>query len=459
MPGELLSNALFKKRESATESASEVFESQPAEGSADAKAHLGGLDFSAPDAETWQRSQDEDMPEEDQLEEALQEKLADRGDRPAHAPKPVSDEERARLQELAEALAKQQQEFAHEREAMGEARDELARREADLKAREAALEAEREEQRQREEARRNYPQPEWLDSVDGMMNIAITGNAGVGKSLLINKIRRARQGTEGWAPVGVNETTSRPTMYKFPSEPRVRLWDLPGAGTAAFPIDTYIQDMGLRYFDTVLIVTAGRFTSTEMRLREELEKHEVSYFMIRTKVDIDCWNNKEDNNLEKEETLKQIKDDLSGTHGIVTPYLVSSRDPEAYDMPKLMQDLFPGFRRELDPSAPSYIPGWSDQAWAMPIAYSDVLSGIQGRWHDAYCTRYIVQGYHAHVTLREGQSAVLTMRDSPTDGCLWWCDRWWINKGNVARARRSLELRWTPANIADKPLIWWWSDS
>lgn len=458
MPAELL-NALFKRR-GEVDAGADTWESAPADSSADASAasaHLDKLSFDAPAAETWLRDLDEE-PEEDTLGEVLTESLAERRQCPAHIPQEVSPEEQARLKDLAQALAKMQAEFQAEREAMGEAREELAKREAELQMREEAVEAERAEQRQREEARRNYPQPEWLESVDGTMNIGITGNAGVGKSLLINKIRRIRRGSDCWAPVGVSETTLRPTAYKFPSEPRVRLWDLPGAGTAKFPSETYIQEMGLRYFDTVLIVTAGRFTSTEIRLKEELEKHKVPFFMLRTKVDIDAWNNKEDNALEKEDTLEQIRKDLKSTHGIACPYLVSSREPEAYDMPKLMKDLFPGLKRELDPSAPAYVPGWSNSDWAMPIAYSEVLSGIQGRWNDGYGTRYLIQGYHAHVTLREGQSAVLTLRDSPVDERVWWCDRWWIDRSSCARARRSLELRWAPANIADKPLVWWWTD-
>lgn len=456
MPVQLL-DALFKRREE-VDAGAETWESAPGESNADASAtaHLAKLSFDAPPAESWLRDLEEE-PEEDTLGEAVTDSLTDRDERIAHIPKAISEEEQARLKDVEQALAKMQAQFLAEREAMGAEREELARREEELKAKEAELEAEREEMRQREEVSRSYPQPAWLDTVDGTMNVGITGNAGVGKSLLINKIRRARRGSDCWAPVGVNETTMTPTAYKFPSEPRVRLWDLPGAGTVNFPAETYLQEMGLRYFDTVLIVTAGRFTSMEIRLKEELEKHKVPFFMIRSKVDIDAWNNKEDNAVEKEETLKQIRDDMKTNHGIARPYLVSSRDPEAYDMPQLMQDLFPGLKRQLDPDAPAYIPDWGS-AWSMPEAYSEVLSGVQGRWHDGYCSTYLIQGYHTHVTLREGQSAVLALKDSQLDARVWWCDRWWIDKGSVARARRSLELRWHPANLADKPLIWWWSD-
>jgi len=456
MPGELLDNALFKRR--GDDTTADVWESAPTESNADAISHLAKLTFDAPSSDAWLRSLDDPLMEEDGLEEALGEQIAARGDMPQHAPKPISAEDQARLQELADSLAKMKKDFLAEREAMGEAREELARREAELNTREAEVEAKREELDHRQKARENYPQPSWLDNVNGTLNIGITGNAGVGKSLLINKLRRVRPGSDAWAPVGVNETTLRPTVYKFPSEPRVRLWDLPGAGTAAFPSETYIQDMGLRYFDTIIIVTAGRYTSTEIRLKEELEKHEVVYFMVRTKVDIDSWNNKLDNNLEREQTLEQIRDDLRDAHGIKSCYLVSSRDPDAFDMPRLMKDLFPGMKRELDPNAPDYIPGWSTEAWAMPVAYSSVLSGIQGRWQDGFGTRYIIHGYGAHVTLRAGSTAVLNLRDSPSEDQVWWCDRWWINSGSVQRARNTSELRWSPANLAEKPLVWWWSD-
>eukprot|EP00438_Fugacium_kawagutii_P004128 Skav211252 [mRNA] locus=scaffold3676:71756:75497:+ [translate_table: standard] len=66
--------------------------------------------------------------------------------------------------------------------------------------------------------------------------------------------------------------------------------------------------MGLRYFDRVVVVSAGRFTEMEAVLRGELERHTVPYCMVRTK----------DNFVEKKETLKQIRDDLEKTHKVET---------------------------------------------------------------------------------------------------------------------------------------------
>ncbi|CAE7732429.1 GABA-TP3 [Symbiodinium pilosum] len=330
---ELLS-ALFKRR-SDVDSAGQTWESRPEESSADAGAsHLAGLTFDAPSAQEWLK-QLEPSPEEDLLADALVEGLAERQKAaPSHVPRAVKPEESRRLKDLVAELGSLQDQFSKERERLGAEKEEIRAKAADIARREAELEAEKEAQRKREDARRNYPQPAWLEKVDDCINIAVVGNSGVGKSLLINRLRKLRPQAEGWAAVGVNETTKAPTMYPYPSQPLVRLWDLPGAGTAAVPAESYLQDMGLRYFDEVIVVTAGRFTEMEVALRGELENHGVPFRMVRTKVDQDIANNKEDNFAEKHETLKQIRDDLEKTHKVETSslYLVSSRDPDDYDM-------------------------------------------------------------------------------------------------------------------------------
>eukprot|EP00928_Gymnodinium_smaydae_P096122 TRINITY_DN8425_c0_g2_i1.p1 TRINITY_DN8425_c0_g2~~TRINITY_DN8425_c0_g2_i1.p1 ORF type:complete len:460 (+),score=94.74 TRINITY_DN8425_c0_g2_i1:184-1563(+) len=459
MPSELISK-LFKRR-CDVDADGETWESAPAESSADATAHLNGLPLDAPAAAEWLRKL-EDTPEEDTLAEALAEAVAERGELPEHAPGKPSAEDAEKVRILAETLAQMREQFAQEREKLGGEKEELSRREAELAAREKALEQERETLRKQEEAERDYPVPEWLKdkTLKGTINIGVVGNAGVGKSLLINKLRRIRPHADGWAQVGVNETTMEPTMYAFRNVADVRLWDLPGCGTEAFPSKSYIRTMGLRYFDKVVIVTAGRFTSTEVALRAELQEHKVPFCMVRTKVDIDVYNNLQDNGMQEQATLNQIVEDMRSTHAVERPYLVSLRDPQAYDMPALMGDLFPSQRNKLDPFAPSFCPSapaWNEP-WAMPLALSPTVAGLQGRWYDAYGAVYLVQGKEAHVTLREGQAAVVQLVEGQNES-LWWTKRWYIDGKSVAKAAYTKELRWTPKNIRhDKPLIWWWSD-
>lgn len=441
--------ATLSKRREDVDAAANTYENTPEDSKADAAAHLESIQFSknAPSADEWLKKigVDEELEAPPILEE--------RGDRPAHAPleAPGQDGEQ-RLKELADSLKKMQEELQAQRKALGDDRKEVREREEKLKAREAELAAERAQQLEQENLRRNYPQPQWLDNIAGTFNVALVGNAGVGKSLLINKIRHLQPEAESWAPVGVNETTMAPKAYPFPDEPRVRLWDLPGAGTELFPRETYIATMGLRYFDKVLVLTAERFTQTEVELREELQAYNVPYFMVRTKIDIDVWNNQQDNRLAQDATVKVIREDLI-ERGIARPYLVSARDLDQYDFQTLLKDAFPGIRRQLDSNAVAFVPGGWNDAWSLPVVYSPTVSGLQGRWRGHDGTRYTVQGLQVHVSTYCGCAEVLLAEDA--EGRVWWMSGWWINLEGVIQAQKTNELRWSPYNLHHRPMIWW----
>jgi len=393
------------------------------------------------------------------LQEALTEELAERGPNgPAHAPTAAVEVCASRLQQLADGLQEARRKFQADLLVQAASREELERREAEVQEREHALNEQQEHQRLHEQVRRDYLQPEWMDNVEGTLNIGVVGNAGVGKSLFINKLRRLRPHAAGWAAVGINETTKEPTPYCFPEEPRVRLWDLPGAGTTAVPSRSYIQEMGLRYFDKVVIMTAGRFTETEVMLRAELQQHRVPFFMVRTKVDIDCWNNLTDNGMDEAATVAAILEDLKQNHNVENPYLISNRDDKAYDMPRLLQDLFPGLQRRLDPMAPAFQPGagvWGE-SWVLPEALPNAVAGMQGRWRDHFGAVYLIQGVHAHVTLLDGRSAIVEL--SQSNGQVSWYNNWIIDEAQVRKAAMTGELRWAHVVPGKSPLVWRWCD-
>mmetsp|Transcript_78799 Transcript_78799/g.255296 ORF Transcript_78799/g.255296 Transcript_78799/m.255296 type:complete len:289 (-) Transcript_78799:457-1323(-) len=186
---------------------------------------------------------------------------------------------------------------------------------------------------------RLYQPPAWLGKTKGYINVAVAGNSGAGKSSFINAVRRCRPRDVGAARVGVNETTTMPTAYEFPGFPRARLWDLPGAGTELFPRDTYIENIGLRHFDIVIVISSQRFTETEVAISNELQRLRIPYFMVRSKVDIDVSNNINDLGSSPEETLRVIREDMMRL-GVAKPYLISSRQRERYDMKSLLQDGF-----------------------------------------------------------------------------------------------------------------------
>mmetsp|Transcript_82561 Transcript_82561/g.242262 ORF Transcript_82561/g.242262 Transcript_82561/m.242262 type:complete len:297 (-) Transcript_82561:63-953(-) len=188
-----------------------------------------------------------------------------------------------------------------------------------------------------------YPVPEALqrENYSRTVNVAVTGTSGVGKSLFVNNVRGIKHGDPAWAPVGVSETTAKPTPYPFPGEPRVRLWDMEGASTTCTSdnmAEEYIHKVGLRYFDVVLVLSARRFTEVECEIVKELRQLEIPHFFVRTKLDVDIMNNLADNRMNREETAQSIREDLDSC-GIGEPYLINVREVTAFDFPRLYRDV------------------------------------------------------------------------------------------------------------------------
>mmetsp|Transcript_94930 Transcript_94930/g.306460 ORF Transcript_94930/g.306460 Transcript_94930/m.306460 type:complete len:433 (-) Transcript_94930:447-1745(-) len=276
---------------------------------------------------------------------------------PAHAPKVPSPQEVAVLKRELEQARKELVQWKQEWPSV---MDSAARRKEELDQREQQLRALEERQRQIEEDTKNYPMPDFLREAgyEGTVNVAVVGNSGVGKSLFINTVRGVKRGEETWAPVGVNETTTDPRMYQYPGEPRTRLWDVAGAGSPKCPRDNYIRAIGLRYFDVVLVLSATRFTETEIKLLAELREHGVPNFVVRTKLDTDIDNNESDYGKSAEETKQGILDDLHA-RGVTEPYLINARQLDAFDFPALLRDVLRTIREsrtsrpgEAAPGAP-----------------------------------------------------------------------------------------------------------
>lgn len=477
MAAELLAK-LVRRREM-VDADGDTFESEPSTSVADA-SHLTGLEFgNIPDVQEW--LQNRCMPEEDRVAEVLAQLVAERGPRPAHAPElpsqdhageeslePLDLAERERLKQLALQVQEAAQLLQEERERVSSKTAELAGQEGELKAKEDILHAREQALATREtllvdtgaSSKRKYSLPRWLDKPEGTVNVGVVGESGVGKSLLINTLRRVEPGATGWAPVGVSETTFAPKSYHFRNEPRVRLWDLPGAGTVSFPRDAYVATMGLRYFDSVLVVSAGRFMETEVLLARELRDHKVPYFMVRTKLDQDVENNRKDNGAGEDATVKQIRRDLQ-SRGVQHAYLVSSREPEKFDMEALLRDIFPHLETLLS-SGHDY---W-EECWALPEAFSPMVTAIQGKW-SCFFHDYYVHGLEVHITAArdDPENAVVHLWEESDR--LWWqtgngTDRWFLDEEAVHEFQKSSAtrrvLRWKPSGDWWKclrPFQWW----
>ncbi|KAK7879942.1 hypothetical protein WMY93_033379 [Mugilogobius chulae] len=118
------------------------------------------------------------------------------------------------------------------------------------------------------------------------LTIAITGS---GKSTLINALREVSDKDDEAAPVGLDETTMKPTQYTYPNNPNITLWDLPGIGTTKFPAEDYVKE-------------------NDAKLALEIQKMKKKFYFIRTKIDNNIRDaERTQREFNKEQTLCQIR--------------------------------------------------------------------------------------------------------------------------------------------------------
>ena len=156
------------------------------------------------------------------------------------------------------------------------------------------------------------------------------------------------------AKVGVEETTTKPTWYAHPTNPKIKFCDLPGVGTPNYPKDTYWKKVGMERYDTFLIFSQCRFTENDLELARKIRSKDKRFFFIRTRIDIDIENEKRKKLFNKGTVLQKIRRNcfwnlkglLESSNDI---FLINNHDSTKWDFVRLTQailDVLPARQRE-----------------------------------------------------------------------------------------------------------------
>ena len=158
------------------------------------------------------------------------------------------------------------------------------------------------------------------------------------------------------ATVNVTETTTEPKEYQHPHNPKITFVDLPGINSPRFrDLQTYYENVGFENYDTFLILTATRFTQTDLELARKVKDMGKSFFFVRTKIDEDCISNQRTNANQKAEDIEKDirKNALDYLKGLISSeeeiFLISNYEKDKWDFDRLIKainNILPILQRE-----------------------------------------------------------------------------------------------------------------
>ncbi|XP_013930990.1 PREDICTED: interferon-inducible GTPase 5-like [Thamnophis sirtalis] len=191
------------------------------------------------------------------------------------------------------------------------------------------------------------------------LNIAVTGEAGVGKSSFVNAIRSVMDDDEEAAEVGIREQTTQPKAYPHPSIPNIQIWDLPGIGTPRFKAAEYVQKVQFERYGAFIMVTSHHFTANDDFLIKEIQRTRKKFYCVYTKIDAKTHSEKMKMNFNMEKTLaiirKRCEDHLRRASGLYTRvFLISSWKTDKYDFPLLRETMaaeLPYYKKHISTKA------------------------------------------------------------------------------------------------------------
>lgn len=178
--------------------------------------------------------------------------------------------------------------------------------------------------------------------------IALLGEAGSGKSSLINRIVG-----DYVAEIGVIETTRDAQAYPTPHAP-LTVVDLPGYGTQSRPTEHFIEDFDLRQYDGVLLIYSARIKTDDLQIYQNLKTYNIPCYVVRNSIDIALEGERasgKKNALEYKELVEEITQDarVQLRERDLHVYPVSAHpDRPAYALNTLLSDLQDAARNDTE---------------------------------------------------------------------------------------------------------------
>ncbi|XP_060113692.1 interferon-inducible GTPase 1-like [Heteronotia binoei] len=176
-----------------------------------------------------------------------------------------------------------------------------------------------------------------------LLNVAVVGEPGSGKSSFINSMLGKCSGDPGAAETGIQMTTMKARDYPHPTLPQVVLWDLPGR-EESFGSHTNQED--LKAYDFFIIVGYQRFRTIHAELVHDIQAMGKRFYFVRAKTDLDVQasRRRQPSGYDDEKVLQHIKEDCTACllrENVNDPqvFLVSNWDAQSFDFPLLREKL------------------------------------------------------------------------------------------------------------------------
>ncbi|KAJ7304032.1 hypothetical protein JRQ81_011552 [Phrynocephalus forsythii] len=172
------------------------------------------------------------------------------------------------------------------------------------------------------------------------LNVAVIGEAGSGRSSLINALRGVGSGEPSAAPTGVTEVTKKALAYQLPEVPGLYLWDLPGVGVT----EGDVSHVDLSRYDFFLLVASERYKHIHSCLARAIHTAGKEAFFVRNKIDVDVEARPGSQQRPKEQVVEQVRRSCAEAlkkDGVDSPqvFLVSCFLRNSYDLSLLREAL------------------------------------------------------------------------------------------------------------------------